>query len=542
MTRNPPLRGHRPQLRSTRSRWCRNGPILRRTVARRRSTPMLPGTTAYSAMSPVCSAAPLPALECALFVVRPSKAMDRGSPAPFRSSIMCFGCAPQKKSGVCSFSEGHPCTLQGTTFYVSAGMLVCGKCVGKSKEAGASAGLLTTCWPGINQGYSLVVDRGASVPLTTDPEATLSGLNQHVVALERLPNGDWQAMSAAGMLRALEHGRLLRGSWTPPTLGQVFGQFRRQADPAGRVVWPTSSGPANVGGSPEVRPLSTFFGPMHPMEPRMDTAEGFAVINWEADSREGADHGSRRGAKRSRRVEQARLSTVDDPLEHAGWGWPPTLGGWPRILAWGLDGAPARAVDWDLPLVLDAGLVGVSGWLEEQAARKRVDGACDGTAADSAAEAACDSMALALDRVVRESLNRGSSVVAVVRILWRERRKGQPTRSPLRRYCAWFPLRSFYLAEVESDERLSRMAHEVRGVATAWCLNTLSVRDGLGGSLVSSEVPELTLSYHVDANDAMRSGAPPARSFGSLQLLASGDWVSGRVLCARSHVWCGGRA
>ena len=130
------------------------------------------------------------------------------------------------------------------------------------------------------------------------------------------------------------------------------------------------SSPANADGSPEVRPLSTFFGPMHPMEPRMDTAEGLVVVNQDAGSREGADRGSRRGAKQSRRVEQPRLSTVDDPLEHAGWGWPPTLKGYPRILAWGLDSAPAGAVKWELPLVLDAGLVSVSGWLEEQAARQ----------------------------------------------------------------------------------------------------------------------------------------------------------------------------
>ena len=73
------------------------------------------------------------------------------------------------------------------------------------------------------------------------------------------------------------------------------------------------------------------------------------------------------------------------------------------------------------------------------------------------------------------------------------------------------------------------MAHEVRGITTAWCLNTLSVRDGLGSLLISSDVPELTLSYHVEANATVQSDTPPAHSLGSLQLLASGDWVSGSV-------------
>ena len=289
---------------------------------------------------------PLPALECALFVVGQSKATDSGSRAPFRSSIICLGCAPQKQLKVCSFGTGHPCTLQGTTFYVSAGMLVCAKCIDKSKKPGATAEVLATCWPGVNQehyGPSLEVLR---FRLETDPEGTLSGLNRHVVALERLPNGDWRAMTAAGMLQALEHGRLLRGSWTPPTLGQVFSQFQRQTDPTNRVVWPTSLSPANTDGSPEVRPFSTFFGPMHPMEPRMHTAEGLVVVNQDAGSREGANRGSRRGAKQSRRAEQPRLSTVDDPLEHAGWGSLPKLKGYPRIVAWGVGSAPAGAVKW----------------------------------------------------------------------------------------------------------------------------------------------------------------------------------------------------
>ena len=102
----------------------------------------------------------------------------------------------------------------------------------------------------------------------------------------------------------------------------------------------------------------------------MDMAEGFAVINWKADSREGADHSGRRGAKRSRHAREGHPLWRARSPRHAGWGWPPTLGGWPQVLAWGQDGAPASAVDWDLLLMLDAGLVGVSGWLEEQAARK----------------------------------------------------------------------------------------------------------------------------------------------------------------------------
>ena len=116
----------------------------------------------------------------------------------------------------------------------------------------------------------------------------------------------------------------------------------------------------------------------------MNTAEGFAVINWDADSHRGADHSDQRGTERGRRIEQARLSMVDNPPEHAGWGR--LRGGWPQILAWGLNSAPPCAVDWDLPLVLDAGLVGVSGWLEEKAAKKHFYDSCDGAAVASDTE------------------------------------------------------------------------------------------------------------------------------------------------------------
>ena len=129
--------------------------------------------------------------------------------------------------------------------------------------------MLASCWPSLGGLTGWESPEDWLRRLTNAPGAVFEGWNLHIVVLERLPSGSWQAMPTATLVRALKHGRLLPGSWTAPTLGQVIAQHHLQTHPACRSGPATSSSLATPSDSLAVRPLFTFFGPLGPLEPHL---------------------------------------------------------------------------------------------------------------------------------------------------------------------------------------------------------------------------------------------------------------------------------